>query len=212
MADRTSPQSVDVKQTHPLFGGVILDLDVAASTTIYKGTFVEMDAGFDLVDAGTGSTGNVTGLVIDGADNSSGSDGDLTARILVGGIIVYALTSTQTDIGKSVYASDNQTLTLTAANNPRVGVMLEITGDANIAIIQMQMDEVNAAALTAAIATITHTAPGTDDFAWADVTTSTPYGLANQDEARSVLKAIRINQLRISEIAAALVARGIIDT
>ena len=68
MADRTSPQSVDVKQTHPLFGGVILDLDVAASTTIYKGTFVEMDAGFDLVDAGTGSTGNVTGLVIDGAD------------------------------------------------------------------------------------------------------------------------------------------------
>lgn len=69
---------------------------------------------------------------------------------------------------------------------------------------------VQAAAPTAAVATITHTAPGTDDFLWADVTTTTPYGLANQDEARSVLKAIRINQLRIGQIETALKNIGLL--
>lgn len=68
---------------------------------------------------------------------------------------------------------------------------------------------VQASAPTSAVATITHTAPGTDDFAWADLTTSTPYGLANQDEARSVLKAIRINQLRIAEIETVLQNLGL---
>ena len=71
---------------------------------------------------------------------------------------------------------------------------------------------IQATAPTAAIATITHTAPGTDDFAWADVTTTTPYGLADQDEARSVLKAVRINQLRIGEIVTALQNMGIMAT
>ena len=63
---------------------------------------------------------------------------------------------------------------------------------------------------TAPVATITHTAPSADDMAWADVTTTTPYGLADQQEARSVLKAIRINQLRIAEIITALNEAGII--
>lgn len=71
-------------------------------------------------------------------------------------------------------------------------------------------EDTRSSAATAAIATITHTAPGTDDFAWADVTTTTPFGLANQDEARSVLKAIRINQLRLGEIETALKLAGII--
>ena len=72
------------------------------------------------------------------------------------------------------------------------------------------IDDRKSTAATAALATITHTAPGTDDLAWADVTTTTPYGLANQDEARSVLKAIRINQLRIKELEDALKLAGIL--
>lgn len=65
-----------------------------------------------------------------------------------------------------------------------------------------------AAAPTAAATTITNTA-GSGDFAWADVTTTTPYGLADQSEARSLLEAVRINQLRISEVIVALQTIGI---
>lgn len=67
----------------------------------------------------------------------------------------------------------------------------------------------NATTATAPIATITNTV-GTD-FAWADVTTTTPYGLADQNEARSLLEAVRINQLRIAEIVAALQNQGILN-
>ena len=69
--------------------------------------------------------------------------------------------------------------------------------------------DIQGTAPTAPVATITNTA-GTGDFAWADVTTTTPYGLADQSEARSVLEAIRINQLRIAEIVTALKQVGIL--
>ena len=64
--------------------------------------------------------------------------------------------------------------------------------------------------LTTPLTTITHTDP-TDDMAWSNVTTSSPYGLANQDEANSVLKAVRINQLRLLEIENALKEAGILN-
>ena len=71
-----------------------------------------------------------------------------------------------------------------------------------------QRDEVRSV-LTSPLATITHTDP-TDDMAWANVTTSTPYGLADQNEANSVLKAVRINQLRILQLENALKERGLL--
>ena len=69
--------------------------------------------------------------------------------------------------------------------------------------------DIHATPLTAAATTITNTA-GSGDFAWSDVTTTTPFGLADQAEARSALEAIRINQLRIAEIEAALKVAGIL--
>ena len=71
------------------------------------------------------------------------------------------------------------------------------------------IDDSKSSALTAATTTITNTA-GSGDFAWADVTTTTPYGLADQAEARSALEAIRVNQLRIAQIEAALKLAGIL--
>ena len=64
--------------------------------------------------------------------------------------------------------------------------------------------------LTTPLTTITHTDP-TDDMAWSNVTTSSPFGLSNQDEANSVLKAVRVNQLRILEIETALQEAGILN-
>ena len=71
------------------------------------------------------------------------------------------------------------------------------------------IDDTKSSALTAATATITNTA-GSGDFAWADVTTTTPFGLADQAEARSSLEAIRVNQLRIAQIETALKLAGIL--
>ena len=45
-------------------------------------------------------------------------------------------------------------------------------------------------ALTPQLTALTHTAPGSPDYAIADLTTTTPYGFAAKDEGNTVLKVI----------------------
>lgn len=61
-----------------------------------------------------------------------------------------------------------------------------------------------ASAMTAQLTTITHTAPGTPDYAIQNVTASSPYGFVTADEANSVLKVIANLQVRLAEVEAIL--------
>lgn len=65
-------------------------------------------------------------------------------------------------------------------------------------------------ALTTELTDITHTAPGTPDYAIQDLTTTTPYGFVSQDEGNTLLKVVQANKVRIAEIEAALEALGLI--
>lgn len=60
------------------------------------------------------------------------------------------------------------------------------------------------AALTASLTTITHTEPGTPDYAIQNLTNVSPYGFVTQDEGNSVLKVIKNLQTRIDELEARL--------
>jgi hypothetical protein len=62
------------------------------------------------------------------------------------------------------------------------------------------------AALTAQLTTITHTAPGTPDYALQDLTDSGGFGFATKDEGNSVLAVIANLQTRIAELEARLSA------
>jgi len=66
------------------------------------------------------------------------------------------------------------------------------------------------AALTAQLTTITHTEPGTPDYAIQNMTNSSPYGFVSQDEANSVLKVIKNLQTRLAEVEARLEEAGIV--
>lgn len=65
-------------------------------------------------------------------------------------------------------------------------------------------------ALTTQLTTITYTEPGTPDYAIADLTNSSPYGFASQDEGRSMLKVIANLQTRISELETRLQSIGLL--
>lgn len=65
-------------------------------------------------------------------------------------------------------------------------------------------------ALTAQLTTLTHTAPGTPDYAIQDLTTTTPYGFVTKDEGNSVLKAVANLQTRLAEVEAILETAGIV--
>ena len=65
-------------------------------------------------------------------------------------------------------------------------------------------------ALTTQLTTITCSAPGTPDYAIADLTQVTPYGFASLDEGQSVLKVIANLQTRVSELETKLQSVGLI--
>jgi len=66
------------------------------------------------------------------------------------------------------------------------------------------------AALTAQLTTITHTAPGSDDFAIQNLTNSSPFGFVTADEGNTVLKVIANLQARLAEVEARLEALGLV--
>lgn len=66
------------------------------------------------------------------------------------------------------------------------------------------------AALTAQLTTITHTAPGTPDYAVQNLTNSSGYGFATADEGNSVLAVIANLQVRMAAIEQALIANNIV--
>lgn len=66
-------------------------------------------------------------------------------------------------------------------------------------------------ALTAQLTTITHTEPGTADYAIQGVTSTTPFGFVSADEGNTVLKVIANLQTRLSEVEARLQDLNIIE-
>jgi len=67
-------------------------------------------------------------------------------------------------------------------------------------------------ALTAQDTSITHTAPGTPDFAIQDLTNSSAYGFVTKDEGNTVLQVILNLQVRLAEVEARLEELGLVAT
>lgn len=66
------------------------------------------------------------------------------------------------------------------------------------------------AALTTQLTSITHTAPGTPDYAIQDLVQNTGFGFVTADEGNTVLSVILNLQARLAEVEAALEGAGIV--
>ena len=128
-------------------GGYILDVPVGVTEEIYQGSVVTLDtsdtflAALTVPDAMFGlSLERVTG----GAAN-----GDVTCKVLCAGIIQLAITSiAMASVGKPIFATDDQTLTVTNdGTDTPIGrlVNVPVTGTA---IIQMFAPRVEVAVFT----------------------------------------------------------------
>jgi len=65
-------------------------------------------------------------------------------------------------------------------------------------------------ALTTQLTSITHTSPGTPDYAIQNLTNTSPYGFVSQDEGNTVLSVILNLQTRVGELETKLKAHGLI--
>lgn len=66
--------------------------------------------------------------------------------------------------------------------------------------------------LTAQDTSITHTSPGTPDFAIQDLTSTTPFGFVTKDEGNTVLQVILNLQVRLAEVEARLEEMGLVSS
>ncbi|MDP6719296.1 MAG: hypothetical protein QGF59_11630 [Pirellulaceae bacterium] len=129
MAAATAAQQV--KQADGNLGGA----PIAASTALYKGTLAFWASGYLDDDTGSGAN-SFAGVVKLDYDNSSGSAGDLRGEVYRTGVFYWAGTGfAQTDIGKSVYATNNNDINLTNdANSVRIGQVVEFISATEIGV------------------------------------------------------------------------------
>lgn len=138
MAALTGSKLVNiVKSNDP--EGIIVDLPMGASETIYKGSFVSLDAG-DLFGAPLAGGEIFAGIALETKISTSAANGTSTIKIISGtAVFQYAITSiAQADIGKTVYATDDNTLGLADTSGSAVGRIINVPATGT-AIIQMRL-------------------------------------------------------------------------
>lgn len=107
--------------------GKIIAMPVVASDIIYKGALVKINAGGYLAPAAAESGAFFAGIAYEYKDNSAGSAGDVVCRVQTEGSFLLTVTGFAiTDVGSTVYASDDQTVSTTQATNElAVGKVVE---------------------------------------------------------------------------------------
>ena len=133
-ADRTLPATKKIDN-----GRHFVDFPVAASTVIYGGGFVGLNAAGNLVMHAPEDLTSAQGThrfcgIAQQAVASQAAAGDATCSVLVEGIVTHALTSaTIADVGKSVYVTDSQTIALTGACSIDViGKIINLDSSGNV--------------------------------------------------------------------------------
>ena len=119
--------SADTPRTYEVGSCEEKGLPVQASSTIYAGSAVSIDTGGEVGPLNTSDAG-FYGFGINKVDNSSGSAGDVDARVAVKGVVKLTITGLDdnNDIGDVVYATDDNTFTLTASGAIGIGRVAEI--------------------------------------------------------------------------------------
>ena len=107
-------------------------LPVQASSIVYVGSAVSIDTGGEVGPLATGDAG-FYGFALEKVDNSSGSAGDVNVEVVTAGKVELTITglNDNDDIGDKVYATDDNTFTLTASGAKAIGKVAQITSLTN---------------------------------------------------------------------------------
>ena len=112
---------------------------VAASITLYAGTFAFIDTNGRLTNVTNSGANDFAGVVPVKADNSAGAAGAIPSDVKIRGQFKVPFSGgglTQADIGKRVYAVDNHDASLTSTNNSYMGTLRAVI-DANNGMVDL---------------------------------------------------------------------------
>ena len=115
--------------------GEIVSYPVKGGEVIYKGALV-VDKGTGYASPGADGSGYVfLGVAVEKADNSGGSDGDVSVRVYKTGTFKYSKASAaQTDIGQPMYIHDDQTVGTSSTNSILAGYCVDVPDSSHVRI------------------------------------------------------------------------------
>lgn len=113
---------------YPERNGDAYTFGVLANVKLYGRAVGGITSGKLAVPAGHGSAVKLIGLVEERVDNTGGADGDQKVRFKKG-VFLVPLTATVANIGAAVYASDDNTFTLTAGSLLQIGIVHAVDAD-----------------------------------------------------------------------------------
>jgi predicted RecA/RadA family phage recombinase len=117
--------------------GELVQLPVAASTKLFKGSIVALDSsGYAVKGQDTAST-PVAGIAYEQSDNSAGAAGDKKIRVWRTGVFSLPCASaTQAWVGQTVYAVDDNLVALadTTTNDQPVGTVVEFVSATEVKV------------------------------------------------------------------------------
>lgn len=122
MADRNTRRRKATVFGDPVAGGV----------KIHKGTLVCLLASGFLAPANKATDSVIRGVAQDTIDNTQGQDGDAFCQVFADeayDFITSDASNTRANIGKPVYAVDEQTVTIEPADSFRVGTIVDVEDD-----------------------------------------------------------------------------------
>ena len=121
--------------------GDINSLNMAASAKIYQGAAVGQVSTTDTYRA-LAAADKFAGFATDTFDNTGGAAGAKTVQVKTTGMVELTVAglATTTALGASVYASADDTFTLTATSNSLIGKVHRIVAGATKAIVTFNAD------------------------------------------------------------------------
>lgn len=116
--------------------GFDLSFPVAASTTLYEGAAVSLNASGYLTNSADTASTKFVGVLETTVDNSAGANGDKRGIVRMSGVVdfVAGFAAVAADCGAKVYASDNQTVLKTSTNSILVGRIVEVVSASKVRV------------------------------------------------------------------------------
>lgn len=114
--------------------GVVAAMKVAAATKIFEGGLVKSNAAGFLAPCSTEAGSYFQGVALESMDNSGGANGAVQARVYkTGRFLLKGTGFVAADVGKTVFASDDETVTKTSgAGLQPVGSIDEVVSSTQV--------------------------------------------------------------------------------
>jgi hypothetical protein len=129
-ADRTGPLHEPILE--------LQEFQIAASTTIFLGALCSFNASGFLVpasDAAAQASKRIV-LALENVNNSAGANGAKKVRCMTRGTAILPKGAlVQADLGKTIHATDDNTLALTSTNSRALGSLVRVDG--SLAAVQI---------------------------------------------------------------------------